>query len=384
MPYRTYQDAVEHLADAFDHDASDRVRRNMRRAVEEAYRELSLQGYWSYYRRRTIINTVASQNTGSIQYTHSSRTVTLTGATFPSNAAEYRLVIGNTHFDIESYTDSTHIVLPVASNPGADVASGTSYTLYKSEYALPTNFRRLLGIYDTSQRRLIEVVEDATDQMLQMTALWSPGVPIYVSIRNTGETLGTVSLVFSPMPLSARSYDLLYDTRPRPFSILEKYSTGTVSNSSTAVTGSGTTFPASCEGAVMRFSKNSTDEPTSNFGAFIDQNHVENPYDFQSVIASYSSATAVTLKDAPSTNYSGVKYSISDPLDIEDGAMFTAFLRMAEAAYARLMNYENRNEREVAAQRALMIAKESDKRSLDKRQLPVVTQQWYNLSTTQG
>lgn len=358
----------------------------MRRAVEEAYRELALQGYWSYYRRRTIISTVASQQTGTISYTHSTRTITLTGGTFPSGSQAYRLIIGNAHYDIESNPSNTTLVLPTASNPGDDVASGTAYTLYKSEYTLPVDFRRIIGLYDITQRRMLEPIEDSTEQMLQNAALWSPGVPLYYSIRNTGETLDRLSLIFTAPPVSVRSYDIMYDARPRPFAIPEKYSTGTVSitGGATSLTGSGTVFPSGCAGCVIRLSANAADEPTGAFGSKIDDEDVDNPYDFQASILSRGSDTALTLAEAPTSSYSAVKYSISDPIDIEDGAMYSAFLRMAEASYSRIMGYEDRAEREAAAMRAVLLAKESDKRAIDRRQLPIVTQQWWTISATQG
>lgn len=339
--------------------------------------------YWSYYRRRAVINTVACQTTGTVTFTYATRTVTLTGATFPTDVRYYRLIIGNTSYDIASYTDSTHIVLPETSNPGADVSSST-YTLYKSEYPLPTDFRRLVGLFDTLQRRLIEIISDSTDQMLQVAALWSPGVPLFAAIRNTGNYLDRISLVFAAAPVDARPYDLLYDARPRPFVIPEKYSDGTVSTSGTALTGSSTAFPSNCAGCVMRFSSNASDEPTGPFGSLVGNQNVDNPPAFSSQVLKYTSGTSLTLVDAPSTDFSGVKYTLSDPVDVEDGAMWTAFLRMAEAHYARMMNYENRTEREAAAQLALLVAKENDVRTLDKRQLPVVTQQWFTLSAKQG
>lgn len=358
----------------------------MRRAVEEAYRDLPLQAYWSYYRRREVINTVPSQSDGTVAYTHSTRTVTLSGSTFPSGAENYRLIIGNAHYDIESKTDSTHVILPAESNPGADVASGTAYTLYKSEYLLPENFRRMIAMYDITQRRMIEPVEDSTEQMLQNAALWSPGVPLYYAIRNTGETLGRMSVIFSAPPSTSRGYDLMYDARPRQFGIPWKYSDGTVSvaSGSTTVTGSGTTFPSNCKGCVIRFSSNPADEPTGPYGSVVGGNHVDNPYTFQTTIASYTSGTSITLTDVAPQAFSGVSYTISDPIDIEDGAMYTAFLRLSEAKYASLMNYDKVERREEAALRALLLAKESDKRTMDKRQLPIITQQWWTISNTEG
>lgn len=338
----------------------------MRRAVEEAYRELPQLNSWSYYRRDAVINTVASQTTGSIAYTHSTRTVTLTDATFPTDAAAYRIIISGVHYEIESYTDSTHVVLPSTSNPGANVASGTSYTLYKSEYLLPATFRRLIGLWDVDQQRAIQIVDDASEQLLQMGCYGTPATPFAAAIRNTGETTGRLSLVFNPPPSRAVAYALRYEAVPRPFVLPEKYSTGTVSISSgaAAVTGTGTTFPANVAGCVMRVSTSTTQEPTGFYGALINGEDVDNPYSFQSIVQSYSSATSLTLLDNADQAYSTVKYSLSDPLDIEDGAMFTAFLHLCAASYAQMMGYKDAGERQALAFRSVISAKEFDVRKM--------------------
>lgn len=370
MPLRTYQDAVEYLTDQFDVDRNFRIQRNIRRAVDEAYRDLPQQAYWSYFRRRAILNTVASQTTGTITYTHSSRTVTLASATFPTNADKYRIIISNVHYDIDSYTDSTHVVLSSTSNPGANVAAGTTYTLYRSEYTLPSTFRRALGLIDVSSQVPIRIITDQEEQSLQQSYQGTPGVPSFATIRNNGEQAG-LSLIFNCPPSAARSYDLLYDAFPRPFVLAEKYSTGTVSVSSgdTALTGSGTTFPSNCAGCVLRLSADTVNEPTGQFGAQIDGQHIDNPYPFQTTVKTYTSATALVLTDAADAAYSGVKYTLSDPIDIEDGAMWTAFLRMAEAAYARLARFELPVTQmyELQARNALIQAKENDVRTVGRQ-----------------
>lgn len=358
----------------------------MRRAVEEAYRELPQLNEWSYFRRRAIINTVADQSDGTIAYTHSTRTVTLTSSTFPTTAAAYRIIINDVHYDIESYTDSTHVVLPETSNPGADVASGETYVLYKNEYLLPATFRRLLGLWDVSQNRLIQVITDTSEQMLQLGPYGSPGTPYGACIRNTGETTGRLSLVFNPPPTSAASYDLLYEASPRAFVIPEKHSTGTLSISSggTSVTGSGSSFPANCAGCVLRVSTSTSLEPTGPYGALIDNEDVDNPYTFQSIITARSSATALTIADAADQAYSSVKYSISDPLDIEDGAMFTAFLHTAAAKYAQMMMLKDFPQRYELARTSMIYAKEFDNRKLQTKNIDYQFDRYHATVTTEG
>lgn len=387
MPVRTYQDAVEHLTDQFAVDRAFRIQRNIRRAVEEAYRDLPQQGYWSYYRRRAIINTAASQTSGTITYTHSTRIVTLASSTFPSNAEKYRIIIGNVHYDIESYTDSTHVVLPSTSNPGANVAAGTAYTLYRNEYPLPVTFRRAIGLFDSTYLRPVQIITDSDEQALQIGSNGTPGVPAFACIRNTGETIGSLSLVFNCPPNSAVAYDLLFDAIPRPFVLPEKYSTGTVtiSSGSASVSSSGATFASGVAGCVLRVTTSTTEEPTAPFGALIDQDSVDNPYSFQSVVKTRDSSSALTLMDAADQTYTTVKYSLSDPLDIEDGAMLTAFLRLAEWHYARLARMDRKEitAYEQEARSAVLLAKENDRRVIGDSGLKYVDWQPMTISPTE-
>lgn len=358
----------------------------MRRAVEEAYREIPQLNFWSYYDRDAVINTVASQTTGTIAYTHSSRTVALSGATFPAAASQYRIIIDGVHYDIESYTDSTNIILPENGNPGANVASGSTYTLYKSEYILPSDFRRMIGLWDISQNRPVEMVNSRTEQEVRYGGYSTPGTPFSASIRNTGEHANRLSLVFSPPPSSATAFDVRYEARPRDFVIAEKHSTGTLSISSggTSVTGTSSSFPSDIAGCILRVSTSTQYEPTGPYGALIDGEEVDNPYTFQTTVISRTSATALTIEDAADQAYSSVKYSLSDPLDIEDGAMFTALLHLAAAKYAQMQGVKDADERLALAVRSLSFAKEFDNRRLRGRVIDHEFNRFNATVTTEG
>lgn len=364
MQVRTYQDAVDYLHDVFSVDKTPKFVRLVRRAIDEAYRDLPYRAAWTYYRRREIINTVAPQSSGTISYANSTRIVTLTGSTFPTNAQSYRIIIGNSAYDVEKYLTSTTLLLPDNQNPGTDVASGTTYNLHRAGYSLPDNFRRMLGIYDPNQQRELISIEDAREQGVRVAVYSNPDTPWWYSIRSTGSYLGTTEILFVPAPALATSYDVMYLAGPRPIGIFEKYSVGTVSataNSAT-VTGTGTVFPLNCEGTVIRFSSNSSDEPTGPFGALINNVNVDNPYAEQNVILTRVSDTEVTLQSAAVNSLSDVKYTISDPIDIEMGSMLTAFLLLAEAKFSRLVGRDakDRVERDAAFVQALIRAKEDD------------------------
>ena len=96
----TYQDAVDHIRDYFDIADLDVTSRNYRaalRSVDQAYRDLPRKERWSYYERRFQKTTVAAQSTGTVKYDHTGgtyeRQLTLTGATWPTDARLYNILI---------------------------------------------------------------------------------------------------------------------------------------------------------------------------------------------------------------------------------------------------------------------------------------------------
>jgi hypothetical protein len=77
-------------------------------------------------------------------------------------------------------------------------------------------------------------------------------------------------------------------------------------------------------GCVVRFAQDSSVQeiPTGLTGA--------SPFFLERTISAYTDGQTLTLDQDPQMSLSGVKYSISDPVDIEPGAMLTYFLREVE------------------------------------------------------
>lgn len=88
-------------------------------------------------------------------------------------------------------------------------------------------------------------------------------------------------------------------------------------------------FDADMVGSVVRVSRNAK-VPTSDIGG----QGGYNPAAAEYIIATVESTTEAFLS-GPMVGHAGVGYSISDPIDIEEGAMLTAFLRRAEMGIAQ-------------------------------------------------
>lgn len=334
----THADAIDYLRDALMlQSQSDLVLRMARAAVRTVYRDLPSVHDWNYLKRRGQVIVTAPYATGTIAYDHtggsSERLITLSGGTFPSWARYGTLLINNVSYKVSSNPSSTTLTLDEYLNPGSDVASGTTYSLVRTQYPLPTGFKTVESLFDTSSQVAMEYVDPATLHHLAMTQK-AAGAPRWWTIRGVATDYpGQVVLEVHPPPSSARTIEFQMENACRDLLLAPEHDVGTVSVSGTAVTGTSTSFPADCVGAVIRFG-HSDAKPTALWG--------DNPYKHQSIITARGSSTTVTLLDAPSESLTDVGYTISDPLDLNPGPMTTYFLKACEFEAASLIIQDQR------------------------------------------
>jgi hypothetical protein len=365
----TFQDAVERLLDLYQETKSGRQHRLTREAVLNAYRDLPHLHDWSYYKRRHVFQTEADYSTGTIAYDHtggaSERLVTLAGGTFPTNAAFGVLNVGDDHWPVAARLSSTTLQLAVDRNPGADIAAGTSYTWYRESYPLPVLANRIGEVADVDDSSYLSYVDPTEALLINRTyGDTTADRPELFTIRNDDRYMNQLCVLFIPPPGSQRTYEFIEDASGAQLTV-EKYSTGTASVSSgtaTVTIATGVLDSTAHLGAVVRFSADGTNEPTSLRGAFTG---TDNPYKYQRVITAIASTTSCTVDAVVATPLSVVKYTISSPIDVENGAMLTLFWRMCEREYAEI---SNKGVAEVAARRgreleALLFAKDSDRRT---------------------
>lgn len=362
----TYQDIVEHILDVYNDAREGRPLRMAKRAAKEALRSLHTAHAWAIYNGTRYVNTVAPYSTGTLAYDHtggaSERLVTLTGGTFPSWAAYGKLLIAGVAYPVESYVDSTHVVLDANVNPGADVAALTVYTLYRDEYPLPVGFKTMGQLWNVTEGKALDVVypDQATRDAVSDPA--EPGDPEYACVTGDSDYINNMSLVFLPPPDSVLVFRYDFQRSPRQL-VTEKYATGTVTVTGGSTTCSITTgaFTQSHVGCIIRFGS-SANEPDNVFGGLSD---TTNTYtDERTIVSVASNGTSCTLDAAPSAAISAVKFTVSDPIDVETNAMLTAYQRLCESAFAILTKRESKDriERLQLAERALLEAKDSDRR----------------------
>lgn len=360
VPVYTYRDAVTSTMDFIGSSTTTEIaRRDARRAVQAAYREVASAAHWSYLYQRGRIDTVASYNTGTITYTNSSRALTLASGTWPTWAQLGTVLISNVPYEVASRDSSSQLTLSELSNPGADVAAGTSYTIYQDTYALPADFVSCGPLFETTTS-IYPVYVPPSEWLDRGRLIKTPSTPMAYTFTSDPKYFGTMAVRFWPPPSSVWHYDYLYLRRPRQIRI-ESVSDGsvTVTSGASAVAGTSTAFTSDMVGSIIRVSSSTTNLPES-----LEWQHA---YDQQRTITAYTSSTSVTVDNTWDTTRTGVKYIVSDPIDIEAGGMLNAFLRCAELQVAYSKSMKQLPQVQSAYERALILAREADSRNFSEQ-----------------
>lgn len=373
----TFQDAVDHVLDAFDAVREGRDLRRARDAVLHANRTICELHDWQWMQQRTQFRTEEVYETGTVAYDHATLTVTLSGGTWPDNAGYYSLVFtdDNTIYPIDRRVSDTTVTLFANNNPGDDLAAGTTYQAYRDEYECPTDLRRNMDLYDLNLSTSPIQMQYVKEQDIRNSefGLWSRffsvvidgdvtlpinNTPSWWTVRRSDKYDSGYSITFSHIPASARLYELSYWKSPRRL----KYDKESVTASCTAddkTVTSSTAFVSGHVGAIIRFSS-STTAPTPIFGDIDRTSNTVNPYVFQAYIDSFTTTSSIELlTDAPQT-LSSKAAIISDPIDIDQRYMLDLFLAIAKRHYAVHTHREDRGSWQELERAEMVRAKEAD------------------------
>lgn len=364
IQFFTCQDMVDHLQGYLGSPNADaHAQRDIKRAILSAYRDLSSHHRWTYYYTPFLIATVAPQTTGTITYDHTGglyeRMVTLAGATWPSWVIFGELVIDNCAYQVAEQKSSTVITLSTNFNPGADVAALTTYTLYRDTYPMPLDFVAADMVQATNEIGGLSHVHPGSLTAYRAQS-FQYGQPRNYTFIGSPDHYGATAIRFFPPPDALRRYQALYLRRPRPIKVFE-YQAGKVSvtASSLTVTGVDTAWTANHVGTVLRTGSDSLNPPTGVFGG--------NPFIEERVVMSVESATSLTVDTIYTATASDLKYTISDPLDVEYGTMLTLLQRGAELELCLGRPKKDVDQARSNYNRQLIIAREADSKNMEQR-----------------
>lgn len=309
MGYMTYFDLVESLIVSSYGGAQDAEQRDIRTAIHRAYDELTTIRDWAYYHVHGRVMLQGTYSAGLI--TASQGAVDGTGAVwstipdFPTRPRDFTLRVGDRNYPIDSYTSSSAFGL--GESDYALVVTDSPYTIFRSIYPLPDDFRNLdepsdefnwwAGLYVTpGQAMKIERVSNSSGEPYHWTIIKDPHGPGW-AIKIVG------------YPTRQETLDFVYRRTARQL----RYSghepalrQGTIARSMQSVTGTGTAFSSAMVGSIFRVGDTTNHPgPIESF----------TPWVSESRIRSYSSATAITT-EASGLVPSSTKYLITDPIDI--------------------------------------------------------------------
>lgn len=360
----TYKDMIDHAVEYLGINITGDAARDGRRAVQNAYRQLATMRNWSIYYRRGRVTTLASQTTGTIAYDDTGGTyenmVTISGSSFPSWAPYGTLLIGRVPYEIQEVKTATVATLSVNSNPGQDLAAGTAYTLYRDTYPMPIDFQAVDKLVMPSNLYAMKYVHPSR-WLLDQQGLPSVGIPRYYTVMSDPNYYGTLAIRMSPAPSTSMTYDYIYKRTPRPL-LLDEKKVGTAScvNASAVITGTGTQWKSDYVGSIIRLSADKTNLPTGLSGT--------NPFEVQRVIVSVESETSLTVDRVVAQTLTGVKHTISDPVDIEE-TMLNALLRCIEKELRISRRMKPVPEDELRYREAIALAFEADSRNFASREV---------------
>lgn len=363
MELLTYKDLVDHAIEYLGSSTDATSERTARNAVQSAYANLSNERRWTYFYQTGRVTTVAPYTTGTIAYDHTGgayeRVVTLASGTWPSWSANGALVIGTTVYQVAERKSDTEITLSVSSNPGEDVAAATTYTIYRDTYPLPCDFGSIAEVMNMGNSLCLQYVHPA-EWLAPQRIYQGSAQPSRYTITGDPNLFGVLALRLYPFPDAAYALDFLYTRRPRALKVIgETTGTVTTASGSTTVSGSGTAFTSSMVGSIIRFANSTTILPTGRSG--------DSPFEIERTVIAVASTTAMTIDSDPAQNLTGVKFVISDPVDVEPGAMANFLKREVERQVRIIKRMKAMMDEERQHAEARILAFEGDSRNFDSR-----------------
>ena len=304
MAYLTMFDLVESLIVSSYGGPQDAEQRDIRTAIHKAYNEVTTIRDWAYYHVHGRIITQEPYSTGTV--TSSGTTVTLTGGVWPAWAATGAyLKIGEEICRVGSRTSTTVLVLAAPLLLKANVTS-QPYTLYKTVYALPSDFRNLdeptdeynwwAGLYLTPDEAMkLERVSNSSGKPYHWTIIKDPD--------STGWAIKIVGY-----PTTAETIDFTYRRTARPIRYSGHEAAGrVVVTNSTGATVFAAWGSSAIVGSILRIGTAS---------AFPGPIESMDPYVAEHLIAAWDGTELLTVSQPTTEDYALTNSIVTDPIDV--------------------------------------------------------------------
>lgn len=372
----TFSDVTHHLAAQIGQVLSGPLEMKVRTAVNSAWGRLMDLDRWRYYHRQGSLIIQACQTTGSIEFDYATQTVTLSDATWPTDAADQHIRLGNSWFPVKQRVSDTEILLYENQHPSTDLDPSTAYWLQKVQHPLPVEVGDIVQIIDPTQSVTLSQL-DLVDTMVLSEAFGQYSQPVSFTLIQDPRIQGKWCLWIPSIVTTPTTLQYLYVAR-RPEKTIPTESAGQVSLSSGTATFTDAVVRTWWEGAVLRISNNDQ-FPTSEYGNLSNQGGLTNTDVTETIITEYINPTSCKVRDILSSSTSK-PYEVSSHIDVRKGAMETLMLRIAEQEFGIRPNASHMEgfTSEKRVRQALLEAMETDSicfSGLRSNMLPA----WYRL-----
>lgn len=216
--------------------------------INDAYtRALPSLDDWHPLVKESFLTMSAYYSTGTVSCTAGSTSLTGSGTTWTASMTALNgwkiKFAGVDNVYLFTYASATTATISPALEGSTDLTA-RAYTLFREEYALPSDFDRFLqngSIYVISGGRVQEIVSEQARDVFREQYSADPQDPIRRSMLVGTDSNGYRKVRLNPPPRTAKVYPIDYIPKVPP---MKEYTRGTVAitNGSTAVVGTDTLF----------------------------------------------------------------------------------------------------------------------------------------------
>ncbi len=143
----TYKDLRDYIRDNYADSVDVKATRVYDRIIDRAFRRMAKTTDWSFLLKMGRINLVAPYETGTVALTQDSKTVTLTGGTWPATMGTdvwHIIFAANNEVEFEVITRNSGTVIELNENWPFTAEAANGFTAYRRDYALPVRFRKFM------------------------------------------------------------------------------------------------------------------------------------------------------------------------------------------------------------------------------------------------
>lgn len=373
----TIDDMMSHMSVAINQPLSGWLEGKVRNAVLSAWARLMTLHEWAYFHRMGTLLTYAGQTTGTVDFNVSTRQVTLTGATWPTNATSRHIRLNDNWYPIYKRTSSTVIELYTGKHPVEDL-DDESYLIQQVVYPLPQDVGDVLQVIEGIQNIQMLRLNLVEAFQLQEGLAWSPMLPTSYALVADSNNPQCWNMWIPTEQTQDVVLQYMYKAR-RPNDVLTRESRGTVTVASGVATFSEEVVTSLWAGAnvLLRIATNDTQTPTGNWG---DTQAGDIRYNRDCTeVRVIERLTSTTCRVSNTTlAATAVAYTASSLIDTADATMEILVARLAEDEYgAKPVG----NHSEMLTSKTRLAAAYLEAKSADARRVRPKSSisQWYGL-----